>query len=59
LKTKGIFRILAAPILALLSFVKSVPYSHDGARASYGGGRAAFTAVSAPRTRAMRRRHPL
>jgi hypothetical protein len=59
LKTKGIFRVLAAPIFALFNFIRDVPYSHDGARASYGSGRAAFTAVSAPRTRAMRRRHPL
>jgi hypothetical protein len=59
MKTKGIFRIIAAPILALLSFVKSVPYSHDDAATSYGGGRQAFYGVSGPRTRAMRRRHPL
>jgi hypothetical protein len=59
MKTKGIFRIIAAPILALLAFMKSVPYSHDGVHCSYSSGGAAFYGVSGPRTRAMRRRHPL
>ena len=59
MKTKGIFRIIAAPILALISAIKAVPYSHDGSATSYGGGPQAFYGVSGPRTRAMRRRHPL
>ena len=59
MKTKGIFRIIASPILALLAFVKSIPYSTSATGANYGQGRQAFYAVSGPRTRAMKRRHPL
>lgn len=60
MKTKGIFRLLASPILALMSFVKSVPYSTSSVGGgTYGGGRQAFLGISGPRTRAMKRRHPL
>lgn len=59
MKTKGIFRIIAAPILALLAFIKSVPYGHDGVGSSYSSGRAAFYAVSAGRQHNVKNRHPL
>lgn len=59
MKTKGIFRLLAAPIVALLAFVKSVPYSHDDVHCSYSSGRAAFYGVSAGRQHNVKNRHPL
>lgn len=59
MKTKGIFRLLATPILALLRYVESVPYSHDGVGATADGGRQAFYAVSAGRQHNVKRRNPL
>jgi hypothetical protein len=58
MKTKGIFRVLAAPILALMGYVKSVPYSTTGGSQA-ASGRDGFLAVSAGRQHNVRNRHPL
>lgn len=63
MKTNGTFRIIAAPVLAVLAaitYIRSIPCSTSIlGGGTYGGGRSAFLNVSGPRTRAMKRRHPL
>lgn len=62
MKSRGIFAVMAAMVVGLVSRCKDIfaTSAHgSGGSNRVTGGRDAFLGVSAPRTRAMKRRHQL